>query len=100
MDTLIKYNEDGTFEKRPLTQPDRDALFGPMFSLPKTDVWWSIEAIDGGLTRIWLGKAKGSTANVPTLDITGTWEVLINAVTDYVKQYKALNGSQQEATDE
>ena len=94
--TLIRYREDGEAEVRPLEQADRDALFGPMFSLPENDVWWKIENMPGNLTRIKLWKADRSTANVPTLDITASWDELIEAVSKYIKQYKRLNGDQME----
>lgn len=92
--TIMRYDDNGNPERRPLTQNDRDALFGPMFSLPRKTVAWEIEAIEDGSTRIKLCKMPRVKANVPTLEITGAWYDLVDAVNAYVKRFHLLHESE------
>lgn len=91
-ETVVRIHDDGTVESRlNLTQDDRDALFDPMFSMPKDDVAWEIEALDDGYTRIKLCRMPRSKANVPTLEMSGAWYELVDAITAYRKRFYALN---------
>lgn len=89
-ETIIRINDDGTLEQRLLSQNDRDALFDLMFSLPKKLVSWEIEALADGSTRIKLSKAPRVKASVPTLEISGAWYDLVDAVGVYVKRFNSI----------